>query len=251
MRSIQSHLLTPFTQLTHAFSTKENGYSLKPFSQNNLAYHVHDNSDLVLKNHKNYAKYLDYDVSKLVHMEQVHGSTITLIDKTTDLTKIPKCDALITKEKNIPLMVMVADCIPILVYDPKAEVIAVVHAGRAGVFNQILIKTIKKMETEFNTDSKNLRIVLGPSIRQCCYEVGKEIKDETKELNYSYAIKEKNKTYYLDLVSIIKHDLKALAIEEENIETIDYCTSCNKDIFFSYRAEKNNTGRFSGLLMLK
>lgn len=184
-------------------------------------------------------------------MEQVHGNSIKIIDKDTDLSQVPQCDALITQEKNIPLMVMVADCIPILLYDPVQEVIAVVHAGRAGVFNKILIKTIKKMTSNFNTDIKDLLVVLGPSIRECCYEVGEEIKEETKTLNYSYAIKEKKHSYYLDLISIIKQQLKEINLQNEHIDITHYCTSCNKKIFFSYRADENITGRFSGLLMLK
>jgi len=251
MRSIQSPLLTPFQHLTHAFSTKENGFSIKPFSQNNLAYHVNDNFDLVLKNHQHYAQYMKYDLTKLVHMNQVHSNNVHIIDKKSNLTKIPTCDALITQEKNIPLMVMVADCIPILVYDPIQEVIAVVHAGRAGVFNEIIVKTINTMQDTFGTNTNDLRIVLGPSIRACCYEVGHEIKEEAARLNYQYSIKESKGIYYLDLISIVSKQLQNLEVQNKNIDVSHYCTSCNNNIFFSYRADSNITGRFSGLLMLK
>ncbi|PHR54074.1 MAG: hypothetical protein COA44_14470 [Arcobacter sp.] len=251
MQSVRSPLLNPYTQITHAFSTKEDGFSLKPFSQNNLAYHVNDNPKHVFQNHQHFALYLQYDLKKLVHMNQVHGNSISIIDKSTDLNHIPKCDALITQEKNIPLMVMVADCIPILLYDPIKEIIAVVHAGRAGVFNKILIKTINKMTSNFKTDAKDLLVVLGPSIKECCYDVDMQIKVEAIKHNYGYSINEKKDSYYLDLVSIIKEQLKELHIENKNIEISNYCTSCNNKLFFSYRADKNITGRFCGLLMLR
>jgi len=251
MRSLQSTLLTPYKNIIHAFSTRDNGYSLKPFLQNNLAFHVNDNPDLVLKNHQNYANYLHYDINKLVYMEQVHGATIKIIDKETDLSNTPKCDALITQEKDIPLMVMVADCIPILLFDPVQEVIAVVHAGRAGVFNNILINTIDEMKNKCKTNVKDLLVILGPSIRECCYEVGEEIKVEAQKLNFGYSIKEKDGSYYLDLIRIIKQELQKINIKNKNIEISKYCTSCNNKTFFSYRADKNTTGRFSGLLMLK
>jgi len=251
MRSIQSSLLSVHKNLLHAFSTKKNGNSEFPFSQNNLAYHVNDNPQTVLKNHLNYANYLNYDINRLVHMEQIHGDKIVIIDKTSDLSIIPQSDALITQEKNIPLMVMVADCIPILVYDPIQKAIAVIHAGRAGVFNKILIKTLKLMKRQFNTQVENTNIVLGPSIRSCCYQVGEEIKKEAESLNYTYAVKTNDNTISLDLIIIIKEQLRELGIPIKNIEVSPYCTSCNKDLFFSYRAENNNTGRFSGLLMLK
>jgi YfiH family protein len=184
-------------------------------------------------------------------MRQVHGDKVVTINKDTDLNKIPQCDALITNEKEIPLMVMVADCIPILIYDPIKKVIAVVHAGRAGVFLKLLPKTIQTMLSEFKSKTEDLLIVLGPSICGCCYEVGAEIKNEAEKLNYKYAITHKDSSYFLDLISILKEQLKEIDIKENNIEISPYCTSCNNNLFFSYRAENNITGRFSGLLMLR
>ena len=80
MRSVKSPLLTPYTNLLHAFSTKDKGFSSKPFFQNNLAYHVNDNPENVDKNHLYYSKYLNYDLIKLVRMNQVHGDRVVLID---------------------------------------------------------------------------------------------------------------------------------------------------------------------------
>ena len=252
MRVIHSSLLSDHTDnLLHAFTTRIEGFSLKPFYQNNLAYHVNDDPKKVQQNHMRLAQYLDYDFERLVHMDQVHGDTIKIIDNDSDLNHIPQCDALITKEKNIPLMVMVADCIPIMIYDKEEKVIAVVHAGRAGVFAQLLPKTLKTMQMRFNSNKQNLIIVLGPSIHKCCYEVGKEIKEEAEKLGYAYAIHSDNGNYYLDLISIIKEQLQDMNILKENIEYSPFCTSCHKDLFFSYRAENKITGRFCGLLKLK
>jgi len=251
MQSVKSSLLNKYSNLLHAFSTKAIGHSQKPFSHKNLAYHVNDNAQDVLKNHLDYAKHLRYNYQNLVYMEQVHGDKIQLITQESDLNQIPTCDALITQEKDIPLMVMVADCVPILIYDPIQEAIAVVHAGRAGTFKQILKKTIKYIEARFDSHVKDLICVLGPSIHKCCYEVGEEIKDEAFVLSYDFAITQKNGSYYLDIIAILKHQLNEIGVPEEHIEVSPYCTSCNKELFFSYRAEKNTTGRFSGLLMLR
>jgi len=251
MQSVTSSLLSHYPDLLHAFSTKAKGFSIKPFSQNNLAYHVNDDPQTVRKNHLNYSKYLDYDINRLVHMNQVHGDKIRIIDKDSDLSLVTECDALITQEKKIPLMVMVADCIPVLMYDPINKVIAVVHAGRAGVFNKIIPKTIKTMQKHFNSEPVNIITVLGPSIHPCCYQVGQEIYKEAKRLAYDYAIRIQDESYYLDLIAIVKEQLKEVKVKKQNIEISKYCTSCNHELFFSYRAEQNNTGRFSGLLMLK
>jgi len=251
MRSIHSQLFKKHENILHAFSTKQNGHSKPPFSQNNLAYHVNDNLLDVQENHLHYAQYLNYDIKKLVYMDQVHGDSIHIITQHSDLSQIPSCDALITQEKNIPLMVMVADCIPILIYDPIHQVIAVVHAGRAGIFKKLIPKTIQTMQESYHSKPSDIIIVLGPSIRQCCYEVGIEIYNEAKALSYEYALQIKGKHYYLDLISIAKQQLAEIKVNKNNIDILDYCTACHHNLFFSYRAEENNTGRFSGLIMLK
>ena len=248
MKTYQSPLLSTYTEIIHAYTTRHDGSSLYG---NNLAYHVNDNAIDVNENHIKLATDLQYPIDRLVHMSQRHGDKIVIIDKEHNYQSIPSCDALITKEKEIPLMVMVADCIPILLYDPVQKVIAAVHAGRAGVFSKILPKTIEKMQTQFSSNTKDILISLGPSIHQECYEVGEEIVRESKKLSYEYAIKEKEGRYYLDLLSIIYRQLDDLNMMSANFETSPYCTACNTDDFYSYRAEKNSCGRFAGVIMMK
>ena len=248
MKIFNSKLLAPYNNLIHAFTTRLDGVSTYG---NNLAYHVNDNSKQVDQNHNRLATYLQYPLKHLVHMNQIHGDKIISINRNHDFKETPTCDALITQEKQTPLMVMVADCIPILLYDPIQKVIAVVHAGRAGVFTNILSKTIKKMKNEYECETKDIIVALGPSIHQCCYEVGSEVKHEAEEIGLEYAIKTDNDHYYLDLISIVQQELSELRIKKNNIETSEYCTTCNTDTFYSYRAEKNSCGRFAGVIMLK
>lgn len=247
MKIFKSKLLTPHKNIIHAFTTRLDGNS--PYG-NNLAYHVNDDSTDVDRNHDELAKYLHYPLKHLVHMNQVHGDKIIDIDKYHNFDKTPTCDALITQEKEIPLMVMVADCNPILVYDPEKGVIAAIHAGRVGIFSDILSKTIRKMQQIYACEPKDILVSLGPSIRQCCYEIGSEIKEEANKLGFHYAIKTVGNSYYLDLISIAHQQLREIGIKEKNIETSQYCTACNTDTFYSYRAEKNSCGRFAGVIML-
>lgn len=251
MKIISSARLSIYTHLTHAFSTKEGGYSRSKIFGNNLAFHVNDDLEAVKKNHLYFSKAMGYSSGRLVHMNQIHGNSIVIIDKGYDLLQIPQCDAIITDLKNTPLMVMVADCIPILIYDPIKEVIAAVHAGRAGAFGKILPKTIQKIKEHYQSELKDLIIVLGPSIHQCCYEVGAEIKHEATEKGVDFAIQTKNSKYYLGLQDILSNQLQDMGIKKDQIEYSPYCTSCNNDLFYSYRAEKNVCGRFCGLIMLK
>lgn len=248
MEILTSKLLSPYKNLLHAYTTRSHGHSIYG---NNLAYHVNDAKEDVEQNHIELATYLHYPLDKLVHMNQIHGDDIIFINQQHNYDLIPTCDALITQEKNTPLMVMVADCIPILIYDPVKEVIAAVHAGRAGIFTKVLPKTIKKMRIQYGCKAKDLLISLGPSIRQCCYEVGSEIETEAQEKQLDYAMSMRENKYFLDLLTIAHNQLKEAGIKTENIETSPYCTACNTEQFFSYRVEKNRCGRFCGLIMLK
>lgn len=247
MKTIRSTLLSPYKNLVHAYTTRIDGHSTLG---NNLAYHVSDTKKDVDRNQNELALHLGYTFEHLVHMNQVHGDRIIIIDTSHPTDHIPVCDALITQQKNRPLMVMVADCIPVLVYDPVQEVIAAIHAGRAGVFSEIIPKSIQKMQQNYGSKPEDIRVNLGPSIHHCCYEVGAEINDEAESSGYGYAIRKDDDRYFLNLLSIVDQQLKVCGIKQEHIEVSDYCTACNTDIFYSYRAENNTCGRFAGIIML-
>lgn len=240
MKFYYSKKLTSFTNLTHAFTTKQIG---------NLAFHVGDDKLSVEKNHENLAQILNYEKRALVHMKQIHSDIIVSADEYS-FENPPTCDALITNKQNTPLMVMVADCSAVLFYDDMQKVIAVAHAGRAGTFKNIVKTVIERMSLEFGSDPKDIIVSIGASIGVCCYEVGSEIYDEAKTLELQYAMQKRDGSFYLDVNKILKKQLLSCGVDEENIEILDVCTSCNTHSFFSYRAEKE-TGRFAGVLIMK
>ena len=241
MKIIQSPLLNKFVNLSHCFSTKKVG---------NLAFHVGDEISNVEKNHDALSHILGYKKSSLVHMKQIHSSDIHIITQDDNFTNPKKCDALITNQKDTPLMVMVADCSPILLYDAIKKVIAVVHAGRQGAFKNIITKTLDAMRHTFECETKNIYVSIGASIGPCCYEVGAEIYNEASNLKLEYALEKKENTYYLDVSKILHKQLNGYGLKEENIEISTECTCCSKDKYYSYRAQAS-TGRFSGVIMLK
>ncbi|MEA1892800.1 MAG: peptidoglycan editing factor PgeF [Campylobacterota bacterium] len=241
MKIIQSNLLNSFCNITHAFTTKEFG---------NLAFHVNDDIRAVKQNHKNLSKTLNYSKITLVHMKQVHSNIIHIVDEYDNFNNPPTCDALITDRIETPLMVMAADCSPILFYDKKNRVIAVAHAGRKGAFSNIVKNVINSFQNNYNSDAKNIYVSIGANIGSCCYRVGDEIYRETKKLNLDYAIKKKSKNYYLDIRKILKKQLLSSGIIEKNIEISNDCTCCISDKYFSYRAD-SLTGRFCGVILLK
>ncbi|MBC8237551.1 MAG: peptidoglycan editing factor PgeF [Helicobacteraceae bacterium] len=241
MKIIQSNLLNTFSNLIHGFTTKEVG---------NIAFHVSDALSNVKNNHENLAKILKYDKNSLVHMKQIHSSLVHIVSKEDNFTNPRSCDALITDKPGTPLMVMVADCSPILFYDVQKKVIAVAHAGRQGAFKNIIQNTIDSMHKEFHSNTSDIYVSIGASIGVCCYEVGSEIYDEAEEIGLLYALQKKENSHYLDISEILKKQLFNAGVKEENIEISKECTCCLNSKYYSYRAQAQ-TGRFAGVIMLK
>jgi YfiH family protein len=240
MQTFHSQLLNKFPNLTHTFTTINDG---------NLAFHVGDDEKNVLQNHQKLAQKLDYKLETLVHMKQIHSDIVKIVTEEDNFKNPPTCDAIITDKKNIPLMVMVADCSPILFFDPKKEVIAVAHAGRAGAFNNIIANVIKSFVDDFDSKREDIVVSIGPAICQQCYEVSEEIYNEAKKLQLHYALKKEDEKYYLNIRKILKEQLRECRILERNLEISQSCSQCDSN-YFSYR-EDPKCGRFSGLLCQK
>lgn len=212
------------------------------FEDGNLAFHVGDNEKNVVENHQKLALKVGYEYESLRHMNQVHGNNIVVVNKNS-LQCIKECDALITNEINLPLMVMVADCIPILMYDEIQGVIAAIHAGRNSTFLNIASLTAQKMIDTFNCKVENIKVELGPSIQKCCYEVSSEL---ANIVTTSFGTQFVNGRM-IDLQGINKKQLNSMGITQIQISNI--CTKCSNEPYFSYRLDKN-TGRFAGVIML-
>ena len=209
----------------------------------NLAYHVSDDFSSVTLARKNLAKKYNFDINSLHYMDQIHSNIVKSISTTTN---VQTCDALITDKKNTPLMVMVADCIPILFYDEIKMVIAVAHAGRIGTFENIASSTIKKMIKDYRCNPSHIKASLGPSIQKCCYEVSTKIAEAVrKDFGEGFV-----KGRFINLQGINKKQLLDCGIQEKNIEISSICTKCSNQPYFSYRKDASS-GRFAGLIMLK
>lgn len=251
MKTILPALLSKFGGITAVFTTRHGGISKAPYTSANLAFHVGDNVNDVIANHDLLARVLGYNRKGLIHMRQIHSDRIVIVDETLDFDTPPECDALITNTPDTPLMVMSADCTGILIYDPVQKAIGAVHAGRAGALNTILPKTIAAMKHAFGTNQNDLYIAMGPSIGGCCYEVNETIGAECDALGYANALRRVEGKVFLDVNTILLQQLKELNIPSEQIEVAPECTSCKSDEYFSYRSDKQHTGRLAGVIILR
>src|SRR3972149_5704546 len=236
------------------FTTRNSGPGSDGVNSFNLDYYAGGNEENVRKNREMILKKLELKkMRKIYSVKQVHGTNILNIDKNMNLEsdKIMKeADCLITDLKDIPIMVMGADCNLILMADTNKKVIAAVHAGWKGTLQGLAAKVISYMKEKFGSKSRDIFVAFGPSIRKCCYKIDSSVlKSFTDKFGSGSFFTKKNNDIYLDLVKLNHIQLEKSGIYEENIFDCGKCTHCNED-FFSYRRNKA-TGRQAGIAIIK
>lgn len=169
---------------------------------------------------------------KPITMKQKHTNILSVVDEKYSPSTIS--DALVTNRNDVALFVRVADCQPILMYDEDLKVIAAVHAGREGVYQNIIKQTLSVFRENFGSSVKKIKVVIGPSAKKCCYEVGRDSNEHLEFVLSNFGpsyIKGKN----IDLNGITKMQLLKEGVLEKNIQISDECTICNNEKYFSYR----------------
>ncbi len=228
-------------KIDRLFTDRRGGVSSSPYESLNLALHTGDDPASVARNRNILQKRVGLPIR---FMQQVHGDNIAIVDESSPET-LPDCDAIVTNRPGIALAVMVADCIPMLLFDKKKGVAAAVHAGRNGTFLNIGAKCVKTMVERFGCRSGDIYAEMGPSIRACCYEISEEMaRLVRKSFGESYM-----NGRYLDLQSLNRDRLLEAGLREDRIDISDICTCCSTD-HFSYRRE-GTTGRFAGAIWIE
>jgi YfiH family protein len=208
--------------------------------------------EIVLANRKKMADKLGIDLKNLYEMEQVHGSRITIIDKTmVGKNMVPQTDALVTKLSGVFLMVKTADCFPVLLFDSVKNVIACVHVGWRGAIQKIFLETLLVMINNFSCDPKDILVAIGPGARKCCFVHNHFIQEKLPEWKKYISGKEKFKT--LDLVQFIKDKFINYGIKTTNMEDSGICTIGDDEFFSHFRSLRNKEleGRFATIIGIK
>ena len=216
------------------FTDRLGGYSQGDFSSLNLALHVEDDTETVLRNRD----VIEQAHGKTIYMNQVHGNNVEVISAPTD--QILTCDGLVTRVAGVTLAVLVADCIPLLL--SSQNVVAAVHVGRRGLVNGVAAKTVNIMR---ELGAGEITAKLGPSICGPCYEVDQATYDEVVSIHPSARSQTSAGTPALDLPAALVADLAKLSIDSH----IDSRCTREDDNLFSYR-KSHRTGRQAGLIRL-
>lgn len=197
-----------------------------------------NNDQKTEKNRLSFFSKLDIKKEKIFSAELVHKDKITII-KNHKKNVIKNCDGLVSKNPNTLLTVTVADCLPVYFYDSTKNIIGIVHAGWRGLELMIIPKMIKIFRNKYKSKTTDIKIVIGPHIQKCHFEIKNDLVKKFKKYNNSI-IRKKNKIF-LNLSLIAKQQMLMSKIPEKNIKTNQECTYCLKDKYFSYRrdGEKN------------
>lgn len=243
-----------------AFSTRRGGVSTEPFSTLNLGLHVGDERERVLENRCRCMKLFGKDLDSMVSCQQVHGNRVAVVSEEHAAcgarqleSALENCDAMITGTPGLVLATFYADCLPVFFFDPHKRVVGIAHSGWKGTMGEIGVKTICEMKNNFSSAVSDIEVLIGPGIGKCCFEVQEDL---VSKVNRQFAefdgiIKVKENKFFWDLRSTNFEMLVGCGIRPENIINCDLCTSCDKDLFYSYRRDNGNTGRMGAFIGLK
>lgn len=281
--------------IQHAFSTRSGGASRAPAAGLNLGFMETDSRVRVEKNRRQFFHALGARQFSLAELRQIHSATVYQVVRSARgrldyrpagysypravRNGIPQGDALLTQEPGVTLSVRSADCMPVLLADPRRPAVAAVHAGWRGALAGIVEITVGEMTRVFGSNPGDLVAAIGPSIRACCYQVGSEIvsafsgrypKGEDffraaphdrveEEIARRYPLLYLTKkppghgpdtasTLHLDLVAVATDQLTRAGVNPSRIHVADFCTACHTDIFFSHRKEGSGTGRMMAVI---
>jgi polyphenol oxidase len=245
--------MSRFTTIHHGIFTRKGGFSSKPFNSLNISFGVGDNIENVKHNRHVISEFFGTRTnnSSMVYLNQIHSDRVRVLSHESMPTKLNdpgmllSGDAIVTDLCNKNLVIQVADCQAILLYDPVRRVVANVHSGWRGSIQNVVGKTVNLMNQRFMSNPKDIVAGIGPSLGPCCSEFV-NYRTEIPETLWKYKINGK----HFDFWSISQDQMKSEGILDENIETSGICTKCRTDLFFSYRGERV-TGRFSAVLGLK
>ncbi len=250
---IKSKKLSKIKIVKHGFFNKTGGKSIKIYKSLNCGPGSKDNPSNVKKNLQIVKKKIKSTAKNVFLLHQIHSNKFVYINEKSKFKSKPKVDAVITNQKNTPIGVLTADCVPILICDEKKNFIAAIHAGWKGVYKDIISNVIQFMIKK-GSNPKNIIAAIGPAISAKNYEVKKDFKRKfiKKDKKNNKFFKIKYKRLYFDLPSYVKSCL--LKNKIKNIETINIDTFDIKNNFFSarraLRLNHDDYGRNISIIML-
>lgn len=238
--------------IKHGIFTRLGGVSPAPWGTLNLGGTVGDSPAAVAENHRRMYDTLGVNRQRICTVWQVHSAdTVIAYEPAPNRKWLDRADGMVTAQKDTPLAMRFADCVPLLYYDPTHSVIGLSHAGWRGTLSGAQISVVETMQDAFGCRPEDIQVGIGPSIGPDHFQVGEEVVAAFEEAYGSLnglLQRAEDGSAYLDLWEANRRKLVEVGVEQ--IEVAAICTASNIDEFFSHRAEKGRTGRFGAVISL-
>jgi YfiH family protein len=235
-----------FPGLIMGQSGRSGGISSEPYTSLNLGLHTDDDPEAVSENRNRFFRTFGVEAGEVAGGYQVHGADIKLVGQPG---QYDGHDAFVTITPGVILTVTVADCVPVLIYDPIQKAVAAIHAGWRGTVNGIVGKTLSFLSDAFGTDPSDCIAYVGTCISFSHFEVDENVADK-----FSPDFKRKSNfsgKYFVDLKGANYDQLLKGGIVKDRTEISPYCTVSENDRFFSHRKESGRTGRMLAIVGLR
>ncbi len=245
----------------HAFTTRGGGVSPLPDAALNLGNFSQDSRENILENRRRLRHSLGVEEWPLVTLRQIHSPDIHYLDASAaievagDGENGPTADGVITNLAQVLVAVQTADCLPILLADPRTGAIAAVHAGWRGTLAGIVARTVDLMQQNFGSHPGDILAAIGPAIGSCCFEVGPEVIAHFGQkwdfADQLVSRRQPDGKAHLDLALANRFQLQQAGIADTSIFDCQLCTICHHHRFFSYRFElgaERPVGRLMGVI---
>lgn len=250
----------------HGFSTRLGGVSEGVYASMNLGFNRGDMDARVHENYRRMAHALDMNYDRMCLSKQTHTTNVRIVTEEDAGNGLHKplpyddVDGLITNVKDMPLVTFYADCVPLFLYDPVKEVVALSHSGWRGTVGKIGKVTVDKMVEAFGCKREDIICGVAPSICKDCYEISNDVAEEFRKafgkqaeeslLRPSTFNPDDPDKYMLNLWEACRLVFIEAGISEDHIEITDYCTRCNPELFYSLRIMGANRGSLAAFISL-
>jgi hypothetical protein len=220
-----------------AIFTRNGGVSPKPWESLNFGASVGDDHSRVTKNRTMALESIGLHPDTVYDVYQIHSSNVVITEKPLDKTEIHlRADAILTDRPNVTLLMRFADCVPILLYDPKRHAVAIVHAGWVGTVEKIVQKVIVVMKQNYGTNPGDILAGIGPSIGPDHYSIGLDVISRVRTsfgMTADHFIETRNGVSYFNLWDANNHLLGNAGVTK--IEVSQICTNCHTEDWYSHR----------------
>jgi YfiH family protein len=232
---LASRLLGAFP---HGFTTREGGHSRGPFRSLNLSATVGDDAARV---EENWERLREATGLAFARVRQVHGCRV--VEAGAGTPPVEEADAVTSSTPGVAACVSVADCVPVLLADPRSGAVAAVHAGWRGTLAGAAAEGVRALVARHGSRPADLLAVIGPSIGPCCFEVSRELAERFRDELGPVTGNPRDHGSRADLWRANELVLRSAGLERRRIEVVARCTSCEEGVFFSHRRDQGRTGR--------